>query len=341
MGDISYHFDRVQGPTVVMVVKPFEPLPAAALHATASPVILSSVRRNHPRALDPAIKSCNLLNNILAVREAQAKGAFEPIMLNDDGRGGGGRELERLPGEGGVLLTPPLDAGILAGVTRGVVLELARGLGHRPCARSPVAVKDLLAADEAFITSTLKEVMPIADHRRAAGGLGPAGSGDAAAAGRDPGVRAAARKRSALSPAETRGIPDSKCHRLPFGRLTAFAIAGMQIVANGALLIRGLTRLSDELAREGATARIADPLRTIWVYGVLGISMCEHPAPAGVRRGIGRGEPLARQAATVIAVYYVVLGPAAFAFSFHSAVQDCSHSLESGGALLGGPGYAG
>src|SRR4051794_27656557 len=81
VGDISYNFDRVKGPTVVIVVKPFETYPPAH-HTQGIPLAVVSVRRNHPLALDPAIKSCNLLNNILAIREAQAKGAVEAILLN-------------------------------------------------------------------------------------------------------------------------------------------------------------------------------------------------------------------------------------------------------------------
>ena len=159
-GDISYHFDRVKGPTVVMVVKPYAPLPPAS-YTNGIPVILSAVRRNPPHSLDPAIKSCNLLNNILAMQEAQAKGAFEAIMLNEIG------EIAETAGanvflvKDGTLLTPPLDAGILPGVTRHIVLELAGGFAL-PVREEPVAVKDLLAADEVFITSTLKEVLPVA-----------------------------------------------------------------------------------------------------------------------------------------------------------------------------------
>src|SRR5262245_6289463 len=70
VGDISYNFERVQGPTVVIVVKPFEGYPPA-YHDEGVALALVSVRRNHRLALDPAIKSCNLLNNILAMREAQ------------------------------------------------------------------------------------------------------------------------------------------------------------------------------------------------------------------------------------------------------------------------------
>ena len=165
-GDISYHFDRVKGPTTVLVVKPYAPLPPAS-YTDGVAVILASVRRNPPHSLDPAIKSCNLLNNIQAMQEAQAKGAFEAIMLNEIG------EIAETAGanvfmvKDGTLITPPLEAGILAGVTRHVVLELARGL-ELPVREEPVAVKDLLAADEVFITSTLKEVLPVAtiDGRR-------------------------------------------------------------------------------------------------------------------------------------------------------------------------------
>ena len=160
VGDISYHFERVAGPTIVMVVKPLAPFPSH-YYKDGIAVILSSVRRNHPRALDPAIKSCNLINNILAVQEAQAKGAFEPIMLNEIGEIAESASANVFMVKDGTLLTPPLDAGILPGVTRHLVLELARGLAL-PLREEPVAVKDLLAADEVFITSTLKEVLPVA-----------------------------------------------------------------------------------------------------------------------------------------------------------------------------------
>ena len=160
VGDISYHFDRIKGPTVVIVVKPLAALPSR-YHTDGVSVILSAVRRNHPRALDPAIKSCNLINNILAVQEAQARGAFEPILLNDIGEVAESASANVFLVKDGAVITPPLDAGILPGVTRQLVLELAAGL-KVPLREEPVAVKDLLAADEAFLTSTLKEVVPIA-----------------------------------------------------------------------------------------------------------------------------------------------------------------------------------
>ncbi len=159
-GDFSYKLDRVKGPTVVMVARAYDPFPAS-YYTDGVAVILSSVRRNSPRALDPAIKSCNLLNNILAAREAQRAGAMEPLMLNEAGEIAEGAGSNVFHVKGGVVLTPPLDAGLLPGITREVVLELCRANGMA-AREEPVAVKDLMAADEAFITSTLKEIVPVA-----------------------------------------------------------------------------------------------------------------------------------------------------------------------------------
>ena len=159
VGDISYHFDRVQGPTVVVAVKPLELLPERA-YAHGVEAIVSSVRRNHRQALDPAMKSGNLINNILAVREAQTRGALEPIMLNQEGDVAEGASSNVFLVRQGGLLTPPLEAGILPGVTRGLVLEQARELGMR-AREETIRAEDLFSADEVFVTSTLKEICPV------------------------------------------------------------------------------------------------------------------------------------------------------------------------------------
>jgi len=158
-GDISYRFDRVKGPTLVMVVKPFEPPPERD-YAEGIPVVIASVRRNHPRALDPAIKSNNLLNNILAVREGQSRGATETILLNDGGEVAEGASSNVFVVKGGRVSTPPLAAGILSGITRRLVLDLCRDAGI-PAGEETLRVADLLAADEVFITSTTKEAAPV------------------------------------------------------------------------------------------------------------------------------------------------------------------------------------
>jgi branched-chain amino acid aminotransferase len=158
-GDISYNFDRVKGPTVVMAVKPFPVYPETH-YRDGVDVIVSTIRRNHRQALDPAIKSCNLLNNILAVRESQARGAAEAILLNLDGQVAEGASTNVFAVRAGTLRTPPLTAGILAGITRDVVLDLARRLGI-PTGDEPLAPADLRGADEAFLTSTTRELVPV------------------------------------------------------------------------------------------------------------------------------------------------------------------------------------
>jgi branched-chain amino acid aminotransferase len=159
VGDISYHFERVKGPTVVMVVKPHLPFPES--HYTEGvDVALVDVRRNHPRALDPAIKSSNLLNNVLAVRQAQSRGAEEALLLNQEGHLAEGASTNVFLVREGTLRTPPLSAGILAGITREVVLELAVSLGL-PVREEALDADDLRRADEAFLTSSTREIVPI------------------------------------------------------------------------------------------------------------------------------------------------------------------------------------
>jgi branched-chain amino acid aminotransferase len=159
VGDISYKFDRIQGPTVVMVVKPFEGYDTA--HYTHGvDLAIVSVRRNAPEALDPAIKSCNLLNNILAVREAQARGAYEAILLNAQGEIAECAASNIFAVRSGAVVTPPLSAGILAGITRDVAIEIGREIGLE-VREETLLPSALLSADEAFITSSLKEVTPV------------------------------------------------------------------------------------------------------------------------------------------------------------------------------------
>jgi hypothetical protein len=96
-------------------------------------------------------------------------------------------------------------------------------------------------------------------------------------------------------------------------RYAALAVGGFQLLANGAVLIRGLLRLPDELAKEGATLRLADLLRTAWVYGTLG-NLCVSLVLLLVSSGLRAGEPLARHVASAIGVYYLVLGPVTYWF---------------------------
>lgn len=94
-------------------------------------------------------------------------------------------------------------------------------------------------------------------------------------------------------------------------RYVALAIGSFQLFANAVLLLRGFTRLPQELAKEGATARIADLLRTAWVYGMFG-NLCLSVVLLLSASGLRAGDPLARHVATAIGVYYVAVGVAAY-----------------------------
>jgi branched-chain amino acid aminotransferase len=159
VGDMSYRFERVSGPTVVVAVKPLELFPAS-WYTDGIEIALVSVRRNHPDALDPAIKSSNLLNNILAIREAQSRGASEAVLLNQRGEVAEGTSSNLFVVREGRVRTPPLRCGILPGITREVVLELCTAL-EIDGREETLYPESLAAADEIFMTSTLKEAAPV------------------------------------------------------------------------------------------------------------------------------------------------------------------------------------
>ena len=159
VGDLSYDLSACPRPSVVVIVKPHVDPPSEAFtHGVR--VALVSVVRNHPGTVNPRIKSNNLLNCALAAQEAYAKGAFEGVMRNYRGELAECTTANLFIVKDGVALTPPLNAGLLAGVTREFVFELGVRLG--------IAVReqvlhdaDLLGADEAFLTSTTRELVPI------------------------------------------------------------------------------------------------------------------------------------------------------------------------------------
>lgn len=159
---------------LVMTAEPLQPLPDAA-YAGGVPVEIAHRPRNLPGALDPAIKSGNLLNTLLARFEMRDPASYEVIMLNPRGELGEGSlaNLFLVDAEG-LLHTPALASGILAGITRGLVLRLAREIGL-PAREDALPPSALLAASEAFLTASTIEVLPIAsvDHRPLPAAAGP------------------------------------------------------------------------------------------------------------------------------------------------------------------------
>lgn len=160
-------------PTTVIVAKEFKDYPAEHFERGVSLSIVST-RRNHPLALPPSVKGTNFLNNILAKIESIRAGAYEAVMLNWEGYVAEGTISNIFFSKDGVLYTPGLETGILEGVTRGLVLDLARkqGIETREALIPP---GQLLQADECFITNTTVEVMPVTTIDKAAVGSGKPG----------------------------------------------------------------------------------------------------------------------------------------------------------------------
>lgn len=158
-GEIGLDPALCKSPTLVIIAKPFQPYPES-LYADGVSVIIAKTRRNLPEALPPQVKSLNFLNNILAKMEAKAAGAHEALMLNHLGDVTEGTTSNVFAVREGRLLTPSVESGILEGITRRLVLQLASELGI-PAEETRLTVDDLLRADECFLTNTTQEVLPV------------------------------------------------------------------------------------------------------------------------------------------------------------------------------------
>jgi len=145
-------------PTVVIMAMPFQPYPSN-LFREGVKLTLAHVRRNLATALSPQIKSLNFLNNILAKQEALQVGAFDALMLNVEGHLTECTTSNLFFVRTGRLCTPSVACGILDGITREVVLLLAREQGI-PAEEGVYEVEALRQAEECFLTNTSMEIMP-------------------------------------------------------------------------------------------------------------------------------------------------------------------------------------
>ncbi len=157
-GDIVPDPSTCREPTVFIVARKLTPLPDA-VYQRGYRVVVSSVRRNS-RSLLSQHKSTSWLENVFARSEARAAGFDEALLLNERGLVVECSASNIFAVRSGVLCTPPIESGALPGVTREVVLELAKASGIR-FAVVDLGFEDLLRADEAFLTSSIIEVMPL------------------------------------------------------------------------------------------------------------------------------------------------------------------------------------
>jgi branched-chain amino acid aminotransferase len=170
VGDLSYNLAATPAPSLVIIVKPFVPHPERTF-TEGIPIVVVGIRRNHPDALNPMIKSNNLMNNALAMQEALGRGGQEALMLNQAGELAECSQSNIFLVRLGEVLTPPLSAGLLPGITREYVLELAAEL-KLPARETSLGLDDLNQADEVFLTGTTREVTPVVmiDGRPVGGG---------------------------------------------------------------------------------------------------------------------------------------------------------------------------
>ncbi|MDR2641673.1 MAG: branched-chain-amino-acid transaminase [Planctomycetaceae bacterium] len=148
-----------RNPQVIIIADKLALYPSE-LYEVGLEIVTASTIRINPAMLSPQIKSMNYLNNILAKIEAYKAGCAEVLMLNSRG------EVAECSGDNifiykrGVLQTPPPEAGILEGITRRVVIEIAVNIGLK-VKESPITRHDVFTAEECFLTGSAAELIPV------------------------------------------------------------------------------------------------------------------------------------------------------------------------------------
>lgn len=158
-GEIGLDIALADRPTLIVIVKPLALLPDEAYERGVALRIVQ-VQRVAKQAVDPSVKSGNYLNNIMALREARAIGAHEALMCDRMGRVAEGSSSNVFVVRAGEIITPAQEVGLLRGITRGRVIDLARTDGI-PVREADLYPEDVRTADEVFITSSIRSVLPV------------------------------------------------------------------------------------------------------------------------------------------------------------------------------------
>ena len=160
-GSLGLDPNRTKHPQVIVIADTIALYPREH-YEKGLRIVTAATQRTQSAALSPRIKSLNYLNNIMAKLEGLQAGCVEALMLNHKG------EVAECTGDnifvvrGTKLLTPPPDAGILEGITRNAVMELAHAAGI-DCREQTLVRHDLYTADECFLTGTAAEVIPVVE----------------------------------------------------------------------------------------------------------------------------------------------------------------------------------
>jgi len=159
VGKLGLDPNKCATPQIIIITDTIE-LYSKALYEKGLDIVTVTTIRNHFSALDPKIKSLNYLNNILAKIESIQAGAGEALMLNKDGYVAECAGDNIFIFKNNILRTPPSSAGILVGITRNVVMELATEIGVQ--VREELMTRyDLYIAEECFLTGTAAEIIPV------------------------------------------------------------------------------------------------------------------------------------------------------------------------------------
>jgi branched-chain amino acid aminotransferase len=159
VGDLGLDPFKCKKPQVVIIVEPLAIFPKQ-LYETGLEIITVATRRNRPDVLSPKVKSLNYLNNVLVKIEAHLANVSEALMLNDQGYVAEGSADNVFIVKNGKILTPPCYVGALEGVTRNVIIEIARELGF-DVNEEPFTRHDVYTAEEVFLTGTAAEVIAV------------------------------------------------------------------------------------------------------------------------------------------------------------------------------------
>lgn len=160
VGDLTMVVAEDAVPTVVVTATPLTGQTATALYTKGIALHVAAGTRNE-QAVTAGLKTLGYAEAVIAFNAARAAGFDEALFLDTEGHVSEATTANIFAVRSGRLLTPPLTCGILAGITRALVLEIASGAGL-PVSEEILALDDLHTADEAFITSSVRELMPVA-----------------------------------------------------------------------------------------------------------------------------------------------------------------------------------
>src|SRR5680860_1496342 len=262
VGDLGLNPVKCEKPTVFIIAATIR-LYAEEMYRDGLKIITCSTRRNTPQAIDPAVKSLNYLNNILASVELRGTGAHEGLMLNTDGYVAECTADNFFIVRDGCIVTPAPGVGALRGITRAVVMNLVREEMGREVEEGLYTLYDVYTADEAFLTGTAAEVAPVVELDGRSIGSGRPG---------EMTLELMERFRAYAQRSGTRIYPDS-CGEM-HSRLSQ-----RWMMSNGRHMALYDTTLRNGMQMEGMSVSVAEKIRIALRLADLGIDYIEGGFP--------------------------------------------------------------